>query len=535
LEILAMKMMRSSAVLAAVSFVVLLLSQASASATEVLNNGGLELSTGPYAWTLTQSITGMPGAPISASEQLDAAQEWVTNPLDTPGLGLFLKPQSGNEGDYQDQNKAVNVSLTQTVNFGASAAGRTYTFTAHSFVQAAASNILTTLYPDSPSGAIASPTQTYFELAFLNSSNAVLGTPATVDLRADPTTEAWRSQFVSATAPAGTTKIRVSAVANNMVASCVSSCPAGQDVYFDNFTLRDGNVPTLERLAPNLPDAATSGYSGNLNSIAAPTFWSIEKTSQDNIQFSSASYARNTNNPASNIGMWLRSFAGGDAKILQTVPAAAGGQYTFSAFSKWETGYASGNPFPPTGQPRTSTFLTMEFLDNANAVIGTQTLDLCQDPGTSGCTLQQNDGVWRQFSFNATAPAGTVNVRVSAGAANMYNTAVNPQSAMFDDFSLTTVSVGVPGDYNGNGIVDAADYVLWRKGGPLQNEVDTPGTVNSADYTAWRARFGNISGSGSGNLLAAAVPEPATYGLAMLGLAIGMGIRRRWPRSFSGT
>ena len=26
---------------------------------------------------------------------------------------------------------------------------------------------------------------------------------------------------------------------------------------------------------------------------------------------------------------------------------------------------------------------------------------------------------------------------------------------------------GVAGDYNGNGVVDGADYVLWRKGGPL--------------------------------------------------------------------
>ena len=32
---------------------------------------------------------------------------------------------------------------------------------------------------------------------------------------------------------------------------------------------------------------------------------------------------------------------------------------------------------------------------------------------------------------------------------------------------------GVPGDYNDNGIVDAADYVLWRNGGPLENEVAT--------------------------------------------------------------
>ena len=29
----------------------------------------------------------------------------------------------------------------------------------------------------------------------------------------------------------------------------------------------------------------------------------------------------------------------------------------------------------------------------------------------------------------------------------------------------------MPGDYNGNGVVDGPDYVVWRNGGPLLNEV----------------------------------------------------------------
>jgi hypothetical protein len=74
-----------------------------------------------------------------------------------------------------------------------------------------------------------------------------------------------------------------------------------------------------------------------------------------------------------------------------------------------------------------------------------------------------------------------------------------------DNVQFTTVN-GVPGDYNGNGVVDMADYVLWRNGGPLQNEVNSVGTVDASDYDAWRARFGNTSGSGS--LSGAAVPEP---------------------------
>jgi len=80
---------------------------------------------------------------------------------------------------------------------------------------------------------------------------------------------------------------------------------------------------------------------------------------------------------------------------------------------------------------------------------------------------------------------------------------------------------GVPGDYNDNFVVDAADYVLWRNGGPLKNEVNTVGTVDLSDYDAWRARFGNTSGSGS-----AAVPEPAVMGL-FFSLLVGCALARR--------
>ncbi len=82
-------------------------------------------------------------------------------------------------------------------------------------------------------------------------------------------------------------------------------------------------------------------------------------------------------------------------------------------------------------------------------------------------------------------------------------------SLLVNSSSVILQAIGLPGDYNDNGAVDAADYVLWRKGGPLTNEVDTPGVVNTADYTEWRARFGN-TGSGVGTGADAAVPEPAS-------------------------
>lgn len=84
----------------------------------------------------------------------------------------------------------------------------------------------------------------------------------------------------------------------------------------------------------------------------------------------------------------------------------------------------------------------------------------------------------------------------------------------------------LPGDYNDNGIVDAADFTVWRDhldtAFALPNEVAgvTPGMVTAEDFDAWRTRFGNSLGSGQGSG-ANAVPEPATaIGTALLALGI---------------
>jgi hypothetical protein len=78
--------------------------------------------------------------------------------------------------------------------------------------------------------------------------------------------------------------------------------------------------------------------------------------------------------------------------------------------------------------------------------------------------------------------------------------------------NLTIESPGVSGDYNGNGTVDAADYLLWRKGGPLIN--DPTSGVDPSDYTYWRSRFGATSGSGTG--FGSSIPEPCSWVLLLL-------------------
>jgi hypothetical protein len=73
---------------------------------------------------------------------------------------------------------------------------------------------------------------------------------------------------------------------------------------------------------------------------------------------------------------------------------------------------------------------------------------------------------------------------------------------------------GLPGDFNGNGTVDTADYVVWRKG------LGT--TYTPADYVDWQRHFGESTGTASG----AAVPEPGGILLSVVGLARWISGRR---------
>ena len=90
---------------------------------------------------------------------------------------------------------------------------------------------------------------------------------------------------------------------------------------------------------------------------------------------------------------------------------------------------------------------------------------------------------------------------------------------------------GVPGDYNGNGIVDAADYTVWRdhlgQTFTLPNRDSTnSGVINSGDYTFWVSKFGTHAGAGAGLGSGGAVPEPSTFALALVGM-IGLAAFRR--------
>ena len=138
---------------------------------------------------------------------------------------------------------------------------------------------------------------------------------------------------------------------------------------------------------------------------------------------------------------------------------------------------------------------------------------------TGNSTLDPGESLYLGMAFN---PAGAQNVIMK------YTLADLTVRTGVIEYVPVSAPAGVPGDYNNNGTVDAADYVLWRKGGPLQNEGDTPGVVNAADYDFWRSRFGATSGSGSGSAVGSAVvPEPPTVGLLLIAALVSIVARRK--------
>jgi hypothetical protein len=102
--------------------------------------------------------------------------------------------------------------------------------------------------------------------------------------------------------------------------------------------------------------------------------------------------------------------------------------------------------------------------------------------------------------------------------------------------TLVLISDGLPGDYNRDGSVDAADYVVWRKlagqTGNLAADGNEDNVVDSKDFDLWQSNFGRTEGLGSaaGQL---AVPEPTMGAMVILGLAITVVAGRRRPTALN--
>jgi hypothetical protein len=114
----------------------------------------------------------------------------------------------------------------------------------------------------------------------------------------------------------------------------------------------------------------------------------------------------------------------------------------------------------------------------------------------------------------------------SSGEPNSLDPAWRPRLTI--DFDVVSPPTG---DYNGNAVVDATDYIVWRK--TLDQPVAPPGSgadgdrsgvVEEGDFSLWKAQFGAIvSAAASG----AAIPEPTSVLLLLFAARLAFLRKRR--------
>lgn len=153
------------------------------------------------------------------------------------------------------------------------------------------------------------------------------------------------------------------------------------------------------------------------------------------------------------------------------------------------------------------------------------------DPDTAG------DGIATAFSFNTRGPVTIGSspdglLRRNNGVFETITFGSGRQARITIFADTVTIDALRPGDFNGDGVVDAADYTVWR-----DNELNVDesalsvgsgdgGDVGPGDYSLWSTYFGAIGVVDTG--LSVATPEPTTIGLAVIaGLMCCPATRRR--------
>jgi autotransporter-associated beta strand protein len=283
-----------------------------------------------------------------------------------------------------------------------------------------------------------------------------------------------------------------------------------------NLTGADGQTPMHVRLVANSPvavlnmnDARVSARSGTGGGTSTFSFGELH--GDDNTRLR----AFEGGSPAVN-AIWEIGAANTDSDFAGIIEdgAGSGGTTSVSHVSKVGTGTLTlsglntytGDTTVQEGTLRITNSYLADMADVLIADGATLNLDFTGDDVIDSLYLNgvpQTPGLYGMGAMGASFFAGAGRLQVTTLGAEL----------------------GIVGDYNSNGVVDAADYVVWRDSvgaaGLSNRDPIIMGAVGQADYDAWQANFGLSLAAGSAAGIANnAVPEPAGWILAVVAVLI---------------
>src|SRR5262249_45767155 len=151
-------------------------------------------------------------------------------------------------------------------------------------------------------------------------------------------------------------------------------------------------------------------------------------------------------------------------------------------------------------------------------------------PNTLGA-FGNGGGIYHQSVTNSANSAALTDLTPASYRTSVLNalTTATDHLPVVADYSFAT-AVGAPGDYDHSGVVNLADFNLWRStfdmtGSNLLADANHNNIVDAADYLIWRRYW--PGGSGTSDLAPGGpIPEPATCWLILCGCLAVLGRSR---------
>jgi hypothetical protein len=183
-----------------------------------------------------------------------------------------------------------------------------------------------------------------------------------------------------------------------------------------------------------------------------------------------------------------------------------------------------GAPYVAAGTSPVNVVYFQDFAES-NVVVGVGTAAFSSDLDPLGDVAFDNATKIISGTYNTLRPAFAPKNGQTTDAL-VLSTSAPPFQNAIDANTMLNTRIAISGDYNLNGKLDAADYVLWRNNLGSASSLRNDNTLGVAqdDYTRWRSNFGSPAGSGSAT--AAAVPETSSLALIIIGIGVIYSKRR---------